>query len=191
MMIVGLICGALGVCALVLPRLADAGDSPSRLGTFLLVASALLFAIGTILVRHRPPSEVLTTGIAWMMLFGGAFLGFSGLVTGELARFSPAMVTAPVLNAFLFLFLVHSLAAFSAMNWLLRYLPASVVSTKFYVSPAIAVVAGWLVLKEPISVATLGTLALILAGVGVVLWGEQKKKADPALRPTDADELED
>lgn len=188
-MVGGLLCGALGVCALVLPRISGVGDA--RLGTLLLVASAVLFAIGTILVRHRPPSEVLSAGIAWMMLFGGAFLWISGLVTGELASFSAAAVTGPVLNAFLFLFLVHSLAAFSAMNWLLRYLPASVVATKFYVSPAIAVVAGWLVLGEPISGTTLGTLALILAGVGIVLWGEHQKSFPPAMNPGDADELEE
>jgi hypothetical protein len=34
------------------------------------------------------------------------------------------------------------------------------------------------------------SLALILIGVGVVLWGAARKKREPALKPNDAEELE-
>jgi drug/metabolite transporter (DMT)-like permease len=94
------------------------------------------------------------------------------------------------MTAFAFLLFVHSLAAFTAMNWLLRHLPASVVTTKFYVSPAVAMMAGYAVLGEKITPAAVASLCLILLGVGVVLWGAARNKSSPPLRPDDAEETE-
>jgi drug/metabolite transporter (DMT)-like permease len=60
------------------------------------------------------------------------------------------------------------------MNWLLRHLPASIVTTKFFVSPAVAVLAGWLVMGEAVGWETLESLFFILAGVGVVFVGRYR-----------------
>jgi drug/metabolite transporter (DMT)-like permease len=65
-----------------------------------------------------------------------------------------------------------------------------VVTTKFYVSPAVALLAGSLVLGEKITLPVVASLALILFGVGVVLWGAARKKAESPLKPNDAEELE-
>ena len=190
MMSGGLLLGAAGVVAIVLPRLtADSADSMPT-GVLLLVLSAFLFAIGSIFVRHRPPSDSPVTGAAWMMIFGGLLLTALGLVFGEASQIHADDFTTRTLGAFAFLLFFHSLAAFTAMNWLLRHLPASVVTTKFYVSPAVALLAGSLVLGEKITLPVLASLALILIGVGVVLWGAARKKAEPALKPNDAEEIE-
>lgn len=186
----GLLLGALGVVLLVLPKITQGGTDGEALGTWVLLASALLFAIGTLLVRHRPPSKDTAGNVAWMMVFGGSYLWAIGLATGEAAQVSGEDFTGPVLASFLFLLVVHSLAAFSAMNWLLRHLPATVVTTKFYVSPAIAAVAGWLVLGEVVGREAIVGLVLILGGVAVVMLGEQRRQMQPALQADDADELE-
>jgi drug/metabolite transporter (DMT)-like permease len=186
----GLLLGALGVVLLVLPNITHGGSGGEALGTWVLLASALLFAIGTLLVRHRPPSSDTAGNVAWMMVLGGSYLWAIGLATGEASQVSSEDFTGPVLASFLFLLLVHSLAAFSAMNWLLRHLPATVVTTKFYVSPAIAAAAGWLVLGEGVGRAAIVGLALILGGVAVVMLGEKRRQMQPALKADDADELE-
>lgn len=190
--VVGLLTGAAGVAVLVLPGLAggEAGGSEMR-GIVVLLASSVLFAIGTLIVRHHPPTEDSTWNAAWMMVCGGLFLLVCGVATGEAGEIGPEDFTPQVWTAFLFLLFVHSLAAFSAMNWLLRHLPAPVVATKFHVSPAIATLAGFLVLGETVPGTAILGLALILAGVGVVMVGERRQHAPPALRPDDADELEE
>jgi drug/metabolite transporter (DMT)-like permease len=75
------------------------------------------------------------------------------------------------------------------MNWLLRHLPASIVTTKFFVSPAIAVVAGWLVMGEAVGAGTLASLALILAGVAVVFGGQAMERKRKELADEAAEEL--
>jgi drug/metabolite transporter (DMT)-like permease len=159
-------------------------------GTLLLVLSAFLFAIGSIFVRHSPPSDSPVMGAAWMMIFGGVLLTALGLSLGEANQIQAGDFTSRTLGAFAFLLFVHSLAAFTAMNWLLRHLPASVVTTKFYVSPAVALLAGSLVLGEKITLPVIASLSLILVGVGVVLWGASRKKGEPPLKPNNAEELD-
>ena len=183
----GLLLGAAGVVAIVLPRL-TAGSTPT--GVLLLVLSAFLFAIGSIFVRHSPPSDSPVTGAAWMMILGGLLLTALGLAFGEASQIHSDDFTGRTLGAFAFLLFIHSLAAFTAMNWLLRHLPASVVTTKFYVSPAVALLAGGLVLGEKITLPVIASLTLILLGVGVVLWGAARKKSELPLKPNDAEELE-
>lgn len=188
----GLALGAAGVVFLVLPQLATANPAGTEtLGTFVLLLSALLFAIGTVLVRHHPPSGDTALNASWMMLLGGAMLAATGLALGETAEIAHADFTPAAGGAFLFLLFVHSLAAFTALNWLLRHLPAPVVTTKFYVSPAIATVAGFLLLHESVSTGSIIGLGMILAGVAVVMAGEHRRHLTPALQAKDADELEE
>jgi drug/metabolite transporter (DMT)-like permease len=174
----GLLAGAVGVGLLVAPRLSAGFDSGRTLGTALLLLSALLFAVGSIFVRHYPPDGDAVRSSMWMMIFGGGYLIFLGAVLGEFGQITGADFGWKTVSAFLFLLLVHSLGAFTAMNWLLRHLPASIVTTKFFVSPAVAVLAGWLVLGETVGLETLASLFLILVGVGVVFWGRSRLVED-------------
>jgi drug/metabolite transporter (DMT)-like permease len=189
-MVAGLLIGAAGVVLLVAPELDPRAAGAHPLGISALVLSAFLFAVGTLIVRHKPPAADITASIAWEMLLGGALLLGLGLATGEAGSIHARDFTAPMLGAFAFLLVVHSLGAFSALNWLLRHFPAPVVTTKFYVSPAIAVTAGWLALGERVTGGTVASLALILCGVATLLWQARRAAEEPALLADDADELE-
>ncbi len=189
-MAIGLAIGAAGVIVMVGPQIDPHTANAHPLGVGLLVLSAILFAIGTIFVRHHPPSESVVASVAWQMVIGGIYLLVLGLARGEADAVHAADFTRPVMAAFFFLLFVHSIAAFSALNWLLRHLPASLVTTKFFVSPVVAVTAGWLVLGEMVTPLTVGSMVMILAGVAVILWAGTGGH-EPALRPDDPDELED
>jgi len=159
-----------GVLLLVLPKIESAQSFSQDVGPLLVLASALSWAVGAIILRHhRPcPSNLLAT--AYQMTLGGIVMVLLGLALGEGPQFRPAELTRDALFAFLFLLLVHSLIGFSALNWLLQHVPASLATTKFYVSPAIAVLAGFLVAGDHITPGMIGAMALILGGVALSLW---------------------
>lgn len=68
-----------------------------------------------------------------------------------------------------FLVVFGSLIAFAAYFFLLKHWPASRVATSTYINPVVAVLAGWLLLGEKVSLSMLGATAVILAGVALVL----------------------
>src|SRR5207245_8514676 len=55
----------------------------------------------------------------------------------------------------------------SAYTYPLRHAPPSIVGTYAYVNPVIAVLLGWLILKEPVTTRTFIAMAMIL---GAVVW---------------------
>jgi drug/metabolite transporter (DMT)-like permease len=166
----GLFLAVGGVLVLVVPELEAARDLSEAEGPLLILASALSWAVGAIVLRHRRPCPSNLVATAYQMTVGGAGMVLLGLALGEGPRFRAAELTRDAMLAFLFLLFVHSLAGFSALNWLLKHVSAPLATTKFYVSPVVALVAGCLVLREPLEPAELAGMSLVLAGVALALW---------------------
>ena len=82
------------------------------------------------------------------------------------------------LLAFAYL-VIGSLVAFTAYTWLLQNAPISKVSTYAYVNPVVAVLLGWALLSEQISVVTLVGAALIVASVAVIVRREAAAEPEP------------
>lgn len=74
--------------------------------------------------------------------------------------------------ALAFLVVFGSLVAFGAYFYLLQHWPASRVATSTYINPVVAVLAGWLLLGERVSMSMIAATAMILAGVALVLREE-------------------
>ena len=64
---------------------------------------------------------------------------------------------------------VGSIVAFSAYTWLLQHVQISRVSTYAYVNPMIAVLLGWIVLGESISLTTLIGASVIVGSVAFTI----------------------
>lgn len=165
----GLLVGMAGIVMLVGPRFVDAHDLDQVAGPLLVLVSALSWAVGAILLRHHRPCPSNALATAYEMTAGGVLMIVLGLALGEAPQLAAAHITGRVVFAFLFLLLVHSLAGFTALNWLLKHVPAPLAGTKFLVSPAVALVSAYLVLGEPIQLIMVVGLALILLGVGLAL----------------------
>lgn len=68
-----------------------------------------------------------------------------------------------------FLVVFGSLIAFGSYFYLLKHWPASRVATSTYINPVVAVLAGWLLLGERVSMSMIAATGVILAGVALVL----------------------
>ncbi|MBV8187224.1 MAG: EamA family transporter [Alphaproteobacteria bacterium] len=163
--LLGLAPGFAGV-ALIAWHETSRNDHPLSLAMiFLLLGSALSWAIGTVYSQRRSahiPSDHLA---AMQLLCGGlGLLILSGSV-GELATFSIEKVTAASVAGMLYLALLGSVVGNTAYLWLLDRMSAPLVATYTFVNPVIALVLGWWVLREPISWLSFGGSALIVGSI--------------------------
>ena len=77
------------------------------------------------------------------------------------------------------LIVVGAVVAYSCYTWLLQNAPISLTSTYAYVNPLVAMFLGWLLLSEPMEPMVLGSAALIIVGVLLVVRGETRVRESP------------
>jgi len=132
-----------------------------------ILAGGLAWSLGTVLTRSMPlpASRPLTAG-AQMMLGGAALLAVA-LAAGELQPLPHIPVRAAL--AMLYLVVGGSLLGFTAYVWLLARMPATTVASHAYVNPVVAVVLGYFVGGESLTMRTLLAAALVVVSVLLIL----------------------
>jgi drug/metabolite transporter (DMT)-like permease len=86
-------------------------------------------------------------------------------VAGELTGFSPQRVTFASVAGLLYLAMLGSAVANTAYLWLLDRMSAPVVATYTFVNPVIALLLGWLILKERLTPTTLVGAAFLIGSI--------------------------
>ena len=164
---VGLAVGLAGVAFLVGPR-SLSSNAADPVGAAVLIVGSILWAAGSLYVRHapRPASAVVANGA--QMLAGGAALLAVGAVSGEVARLDLVAASTRSLLSLLYLVVAGSLIGFTAYTYLLRVSTPARVSTYAYVNPIVAVFLGWAFAEEQLTPRTLIAAGVILGGVAIV-----------------------
>jgi drug/metabolite transporter (DMT)-like permease len=160
--------GLLGIALLVGPQELAGGGRVNPLGAGILFSAALSWATGTVISHGpaRPDSPLVGTSI--QMLSGGVLLWLLGSGAGEWAQVNPGGVSARSLLALAYLTVFGSLIAFTAYTWLIRVAGPSRASTYAYVNPVVAVMLGWALAGEELTIRTLVAAAIIVGGVVLV-----------------------
>jgi drug/metabolite transporter (DMT)-like permease len=96
------------------------------------------------------------------MIAGGVVITLLGLVLGEAGQWR---WTTEGLGALAYLVVFGSIVGFTAYAYALRHASATIVGTYAYVNPVVAVLLGWLILREAITARTIGAMVLILGAV--------------------------
>jgi len=162
----GILVGFGGVALLIGAAASDAGAF-HFLGTAVVVLASFSWAVGSLFGRSAklPTSQLLGTGME--MLSGGIVLVVLASAVGEWARLDIAAVSARSLFALLYL-IVFGSGGFAAYVWLLRVAPTPLVATYAYVNPLVAVLLGYFLAQEPMTLRTLLAAALIIGSVALV-----------------------
>lgn len=170
--------GFLGVAALFATDLRGLGPEAVPAGAVLL-GSPLISAIGTTYVKRHGggTSSMLLNRNA---MFVGAALLWIVALTCE--RGVPFHWTGAALFSLAYLSVFGTVVAFGLYFWLLRHTPANRLSVIAYVTPAVALVLGLAVRREPVGPWTLAGLGLILSGVFLVHRGGLKSRGPAAAR---------
>jgi drug/metabolite transporter (DMT)-like permease len=114
------------------------------------------------------------------MVFGGVALLAGALIVGEPGDAHLAHVSAKSVLAFAYLVVAGSWVAFTAFAWLLQNAPVSQVATYAYVNPLVAVVLGWAILDEQVTMGTIAGAAFVVVAVAVIVSRESATRRKPA-----------
>ena len=139
-------------------------------GALAVVLGSLSWAAGSLYSRRVTPAGRPFQAIAMQMLAGGVGLLLLGLATGEASRLDWAQVSLRSALSVLYLAVFGSIIAYSAYVWLLGHVNPARVSTYAYVNPIVAVLLGWALAGEALTLRMLLASAVIVAGVALITW---------------------
>ncbi len=172
--ILGVILGFVGICVLIgPPQNANNGGSVDLVGAGVLILASLFWAIGSLYNRQAslPSSPLLGTGME--MLAGGAGLLLLGILTGELQQLNLTAISARSLLGWAYLIVFGSWIGLTSYTWLLRAAPTPLVSTYAYVNPVVAVLLGYLLASEPLTLQTLIAAVIVVGSVALTTISQQ------------------
>ena len=174
--------GFVGLAILVLPG-DRPGDAPLW-GVLTVLAAAVLWATGSYYSKRMDlPRDALVSTSLQMLLGGGGMLVVA-LPAGEYGDLDPGRFSGDSWLALAYLTVVGGMLAYAAYTWLLQNAPISTVATYAYVNPVIAVVLGWAILDEEVTLAVVAGAALIVLSVATVVRRESGKRTRaPEPRP--------
>jgi len=159
----GVVLGILGMYLLVSQEGLIMNDN-SLIGIIMILACVLSWSYASIFVSKAdlPPSFFVST--AYQMLAAGLILITASLFINE-PWLSPVEWSAPARWSMILLIVFGSIVAFTAFNYLLKVVSTEKVSTSAYVNPVIAMLLGWYILDEHISMQSIVAAIFLLTGV--------------------------
>ena len=171
--ILALIIGFGGIVILSYPVLSS-GVRADILSILFLLGASLSWSSGLVLQTRRPVDLSRGVSSGYQQLFGGIFYVMIALAVGE-------QLPTPTTEAWMawgYLVVFGSLLAFTSFVSALQMLPTSLVTTYAYVNPVIAVILGWLILREPVTLWTVAGGLLVIIGV-MGIFQSNKTRVEP------------
>lgn len=161
----------IGFAGIVLLNLGGSlhGDISSAL---LLIFAAASWSFGSVWSKHLYMPQGLM-GAACQMLVGGVALMIASSYAGELW---PQTISVKSWAALVFQVVLGSLVAYSAYQWLLKNVRTLVASSNTFVNPVVAFIVGIAFANEHIAHNEYIALAVILAGVILILTSNSKQE---------------
>lgn len=163
--LLGLVLAMAGLAVSVSDRLM-AGGTSSLLGDIMCLGAGFAWGLSTLIVRttslrRATPAMVLL----YQLIFSAPLLLAASLVVGERPVGDLNWVTGA---AFAYTVVLVVFASYVLWFWLLQTYPASQVSAFTFLAPIFAVLAGHVLLGEPVTWRHGAALALIVAGLMLV-----------------------
>jgi drug/metabolite transporter (DMT)-like permease len=173
MALVGVLLGLIGIYLLVSQQQITTGEN-SLLGVVMIATCIVSWAFASIFVSKADLHKSYFVNSGYQMLCGGILLAVFSLIVGETWT-SPYDWKPLTFNIMILLIVFGSIIAFTAFNFLLQKVSPEKVSTSSYVNPLIAMLLGWYVLDEKISLQSIIAALILLLGVYFINSSKNKK----------------
>jgi len=164
---VGLALGIVGLMVLLWPRIAS-GSHLGRLellGSGILAGASFFWALGSVFSHRYDLSVDVFVSAAWQMVLGGLV---NAIIALAFRQFPKTHWTAHALSGIAYLVVFGSWIGYSCYIYLLEHVPTPKVATYAYVNPIVAVLLGWIILREQVDWFMLAGTAIIIASVWLV-----------------------
>ncbi len=160
---VGVFVGLLGMYLLISQN--QISSSPESFkGILMIIGCVITWGYASIFVGKAELPKNYLVNTAYQMLFGSLWLILMSVIKNE-RWISPVNWQLNVQWAMLGLIIFGSIVAFTSFNYLLRIVSPEKVATSTYINPIVAMVLGYLVLKETISTQSIIAAVILLTGV--------------------------
>lgn len=163
--LIGMIVGFGGVALLVAPHRGANFEVMFVVGALIIQVGSIGWQYGTVRGKYGFKGVPFITAAALQMLFGGLIVDVVGLAIGEASRFRVTLRTG---SALAYLAIFGSVIAYTAYVYAAAHLRTTKMSLYAYVNPVVAVLLGWLVLHEHLTLRSVIAMIVILGGVAVV-----------------------
>ncbi len=179
--LIGLLLGFLGLIVLMAPNLTGLNVNTLYLvGAVAIQLACASWAAGSVFSKHHQTNLSPFMAAAVQMLIAGVAMTLVGTTIGE---WHSLHFSTRSFYALIYLIVFGSIVAFGSYTYAIQKLPLSIVSTYSYINPVIAVLLGWLILSETLSVRVIVAMAIILGSVALVKTSPEsrmvKRLADP------------
>lgn len=172
----GLLVSCVGIVLIFRDNLRDLVNPIYFFSMMMCFAACLAWSFGSIYAKNKPSTGNVLTNAAIQMFSGGAFLLIMSPFLDDYSELST--ITAQSIWALIYLILFGSIVAYSCFVYALDKLPVGVASLYAYVNPVIALILGYFLLNEQLTIITLLALLTVLLGVYLINRGYQQQKSN-------------
>jgi len=166
--LIALLVGFAGVIILVEDMPTLTGDMIGPVASVAILFGALAWGAGSFFSRTAKMPDSHFTGTAMQMIVGGILLFSASIVTGEFTGLQLASMSQRSFAALVYLIVFGSLVAFTSYIWLLKQAAPSRVATYAYINPVVALLLGWALAGEQLTLRSLVAATIILISVAAI-----------------------
>lgn len=170
--VVGIVVCLLAQFFIFRDNLAELANPKYLLGIIFVLIAIISWGFGSIYGKNKHTGLSPLYGAGLQMFSAGLILLVAGTVMGEWPAFHP---DAEGVWSLVYLVVFGSLIGYGSFVYVLKQLPATIVSTYAYINTVVAVLLGWLWLNEKMNLSIGIAVFLTIAGVWLVNNSFQKK----------------
>lgn len=167
----GLALGVVGVA--ILTGMEVSAKDASLLGMMAVLIGSAAWAAGVVISpKVKLPSDALAR-TAVPLVCGAVMLLASAGITGEFHGLHWSAISLKSILGLAYLIVFGSIVAFTSYTWLLQRCPPALVATHTYANPVVAVLLGWLLAGEALTLRVVVAAIAILGAIVLIRRGER------------------
>ena len=163
---IGLILGLAGICVVFYDNAFHHNSSDYLFGVILSIIAMISWGIGTIFVARKKLDINPYYGMGWQMMLASPFIFMMSVFSGK--NIPLAEIPTQTWLAIAYLVLIGSCIAFVCFIYSMKQLPAAIASLYAYINPIVAMVVGFFLLNEKLTINILIGTVITIIGVYLV-----------------------